>query len=267
MNSNIIKNKGISSDTRKLYSMFCPTQFYTGESVSGNYNGLRKHLKITACNSDVISINSDGTMYQPDINMMGFINSADVMCGDCIFVDDDNQKVYYYNNIYELELKNYISKISINKIYDTHSTFQINTATSVVGDEKKSGVSNLYSDQFITHRKSSPSIYDSGIVGADFSQYIYIKIKSDDERYFYNGERIVDVASFRDWVVLNDVSIFYERENPIITDITDTDAGRMILGITHKNEFEFSVENAVAELCVYRNINDVLSEIKAMIIE
>ena len=270
MNSNIIKRNNTKSDEKILYNLFSPTELYIGNTIHGNCIGYKKYLILKGNNPQYQSpvvLNADGEIISIDLVLKGFENEADCTCGDSLYVDDTKGKVYHYTNVYELELKKFTSYISVNKIYDTHSTFQMYTYAIPGNVEKKKGLSNLYSSAFITHRQSSPSIYDSGIVGAEISGYIYFKMEADDESYFYNGERITDISQFRNWITENDVRILYERSVPLVTDITDTELGKRLLDLCPENNFSWSIEGSLCELCVYRNIDDVLTEIKSMIIE
>lgn len=270
MNSNIVKKGISSSEMNNLFNLFCPTETVFGSTFEGQCIGKKKSLTIIGTNPDLaqsIMINADGNEFSIPVSLRGFENSVDVRCGDSIIVDDVNQKVYLYTNVFELKLKDVSSKIGINKIYDTHSTFQLNTQSSMPNDYKKTGVSNLYSKDLITHKKSSPTIYDSGIVGSEINGYVYIKFKADDEKYFYMGERIVTLEQMRSWIIENDFSILYEREKPVITDITHTAEGRSLLNLQPKEEFSWNIYGLYGEMCVYCHVDKALAKVSAMILE
>lgn len=270
MNSNIVKHGLLSSDTKRLHSLFSPSKSFIGTSLQGRCIGIKQYIKIygnVTQPMQEILINADGNEYVLPYALYGFTNSADISCSDCIYIDDHNEKVYYYKNINYVDLNSIISNIKINKIYDTHSTFQFQTNITTMNGTKKAGVSNLYSDDFVTHRQLSTGIYDSGIVGAGNSHVVYIKMKADDENYFYQGERITDIIQLRGWLNERNVRIFFERETPIITDITDTQIGKALLKLQPQKDFSWSINGALAEMSVYCNINDVLSEIMAMVLE
>ncbi|MBE7045948.1 MAG: hypothetical protein E7396_00885 [Ruminococcaceae bacterium] len=270
MNSNIIKNSLSSSESDKLINLLCPSELYTGVELSGKCIGYKKYLKITGTDPEPeqeVTIDADGEIYNIPFLLFGFTNTAGFKCGDCIYVNNADKKVYYEKNLYEISLNTILKQISINNIYDTHSTFQINTVQALTDNAKKIGISNLYCKDINTLKHSSSSIYTSGIVGTDYSGFIYIKLEANDERYFYNGERITDIQTFRNWAEENDIKILFERANPIVEDITDTYIGRLLLDIKPKKDFVWNISGGTAELCVHCNIDDVLTQIKAMILE
>ncbi len=270
MNSNIVKYGLSSSQTDKLMDLFCPTKLHIGTDIYGKCAGLKQYLKINGKDTEPlteIQINADGNNYILPYVLFGFSNSADVSCRDCIYVDNQNNKVYLKINVNCVDLNAIKNYIKVNKVYDTHSTFQFQTNSSLINGVKKYGVSNLYSEHFVTHRQLSTGIYDSGIVGAGNSNIVYIKMKADDENYFYQGERITDITRFREWLSDKNIKIYFERETPVISDITDTHIGQKLLNLQPEKDFSWSINGALAEMNVYCNIDDVIAEIMAMILE
>ena len=266
MNSNIVKNNVSSYDIQKLAGIFCPSKIYTGDILSGKSIGMKKYLRLTSTtlSNDTMSVNTDEDTYIIDYEMSGYTNNLDVTNGDEIFVDNKDGKVYFIKNIHYIDMSDANMKFYITKIYDTHSVFECTTAP--IGVIKANGDTNLYCTHLDT-LSSQTSGNNSCVVGINISGYIYLKFNAEDERYFVNGKRIETVNELKSWISANSPRIYFERKDPITTDITDTELGQMLLTLNPKKEFVWEMTNLKGELSVYEDIDSALNDIRALILE
>lgn len=268
MYSNIISSGVTNASIKSLQKYFSPTELTFSPALMGKSTGYKKYFKITSTTPDGVGekkIITDNTEIPVEICLSGFNIAESAVYGDYIYVDDDNNKVMLCKCINKVNLRDYVNKVALNKIHGAHTTFQI--IINMNNMNKKPGISNVYSDVMKTHLISSTSISETGLVGAESSSFLYIKISATDEKFFYNGERITDIDVFREWLSENDFYIYYEMESCECTDISTTQTGISLLRLQPEKEYHWTMSGAVGELCVYTDIDYQLAKIKSMIIE